>query len=84
WWIEAEHSILTREAFIAAFRTHFTSVNTENTVKERLRALRFVLSLRDYTTDFSRLLSEARAAKSAEFSQEDVEGCSVSRMDYIN
>ncbi|KAJ3256030.1 hypothetical protein HK104_007112, partial [Borealophlyctis nickersoniae] len=71
WWIEAEHSILTREAFVA-FWTRFTPVNTQNTVKERLRALRFVLSLRDYTTDFSRLLSEAQAAESAEFSQNDL------------
>ncbi|KAJ3271692.1 hypothetical protein HK104_004650 [Borealophlyctis nickersoniae] len=72
WWVQAEHSIQTREAFIAAFQTHFTPVNTQNTVKERLRALRFVLSLRDYTTNLTKLLSEARAAKSAEFSQDDL------------
>ncbi|KAJ3284652.1 hypothetical protein HK104_009832 [Borealophlyctis nickersoniae] len=73
WWIEAEPSIHTPEAFIAAFRAHFAPVNTQNTVKERLRALRFVLSRRDYTTSFTKLSSEARAAESAaEFSQNDL------------
>ncbi|KAJ3279230.1 hypothetical protein HK104_001645 [Borealophlyctis nickersoniae] len=69
---EAEPSIQTREAFVAAFRTHFTPVNTQNTTKGRWHTLRFVLSLRDYTTNFTKLLSEERAAKSAEFSQDDL------------
>ncbi|KAJ3025105.1 hypothetical protein HDV00_000362, partial [Rhizophlyctis rosea] len=74
WWLQLESSgtlPTTRDEFVSAFERRFKPANTHNTLKERLRGIKYEQSVGKYNEAYTKLLVEAEAA-GAQFSQADL------------